>query len=137
VHIRTDWQLGEPLFEAQLNGSLICLQVERNGAGYRLFHSGLRADVMVLNPHVVKLQALMPEKVKAPITKFLLSPMPGLLIAINVKKGEDIVSGQELAVDEAMKMENVLYAEHDGIVKSIQAVKGDSLRVNQIIIEFE
>ena len=137
IYIRTDWKLGEPLFEAQLNGSLICLQVEPRGAGYSLYHSGLRADVMVLNPDVVKLYALMPEKVEADITKFLLSPMPGLLIAINVTEGEDIVGGQELAVVEAMKMENVLYAEHDAIVKSIQAVKGDSLSVDQVIIEFE
>ena len=137
MHIRTDWKLGEPLFEAQWNGSLVCLQVERKGAGYSLFHSGLRVDVMVLNPHIAKLYALMPEKVEADTSKFLLSPMPGLLISINVKKGEEIKGGQELAVVEAMKMENVLHAARDGIVKSVQAVKGDSLSVNQVIIEFE
>jgi len=137
MHIRTDWQLGEPLFEAQLNGSLICLQVERNGAGYSLFHSGLRADVVVLNPRVAELYALMPKKVEADTSKFLLSPMPGLLISINVKEGEEIKGGQELAVVEAMKMENVLHAERDGVVKSVHADKGDSLSVDQAIIEFE
>jgi propionyl-CoA carboxylase alpha chain len=137
VHIRTDWQLGEPLFNAQFNGSLICLQIERNGAGYILFHSGLRVDVMVLNPQVAKLNALMPEKIEANTSEFLLSPMPGLLISINVKKGEVIKGGQELAVVEAMKMENVLQAERDGVVKSVHAVKGDSLCVDQLIIEFE
>jgi propionyl-CoA carboxylase alpha chain len=137
VQIRTDWKFGEPLFEAQLNGSLICLQVKRNGAGYTLFHSGFRVDVMVLNPHIAELYALMPEKIEADTSKFLLSPMPGLLISINVKEGEKIKGGQELAVVEAMKMENVFHAERDGIVKSIKAVKGDSLSVNQLILEFE
>jgi propionyl-CoA carboxylase alpha chain len=137
MRIRTDWQLGEPLFEAQLNGFLICLQVERNGAGYSLFHSGLRADVVVLNPRVAELYALMPEKIEADTSKFLLSPMPGLLISISVKDGEEIKGGQELAVVEAMKMENVLHAERDGVVKSVHAAQGDSLSVDQVIIEFQ
>ncbi len=137
MHIRTDWQLGQPLFEAQLNGSLICLQVERNGAGYSLFHSGLRADAVVLNPRVAELYALMPEKVAADTSKFLLSPMPGLLISLSVEEGQEVKGGEELAVVEAMKMENVLHAEKDGVVKTVHAVTGDSLTVDQAIIEFE
>ncbi len=137
LHVRTDWQLGEPLFEAQVNGSLICLQVERNGAGYSLFHSGLRADIMVLNPRIAELYALMPEKVAADTSKFLLSPMPGLLISLSVKEGQEVKGGEELAVIEAMKMENVLHAEKDGVIKEIHAVTGDSLMVDQAIIEFE
>ncbi len=137
VHLRTEWQLGEPLFEAQVNGSLICLQVERNGAGYSLFHSGLRADVVVLNPRVAELYALMPEKVAADTSKFLLSPMPGLLISLSVEEGQEVKGGEELAVIEAMKMENVLHAEKDCIVKTVHAATGDSLTVDQAIIEFE
>jgi propionyl-CoA carboxylase alpha chain len=137
IHVRTDWQLGQPLFEAQVNGSLICLQVERNGAEYSLFHSGLRADVAVLNPRVAELYALMPEKVAADTSKFLLSPMPGLLISLSVEEGQSVSGGEELAVIEAMKMENVMHAEKDGVVKTIHAATGDSLMVDQAIIEFE
>jgi propionyl-CoA carboxylase alpha chain len=137
VHIRTSWQLGQPLFEAQVNGSLICLQVERNGAGYSLFHSGLRADVVVLNPQAAALYAMMPEKVAIDTSQFLLSPMPGLLISLSVTEGQEVKAGEELAVVEAMKMENVLHAERDGTIKSVHAAAGDSLSVDQAIIEFE
>ncbi len=137
LHLRTDWEPGDPLFEAQVNGSLICLQVERNGAGYSLFHSGLRADVMVLNPRIAELYALMPEKVAADTSKFLLSPMPGLLISLSVEEGQEVAAGGELAVIEAMKMENVMHAEKDGVIKTIHAATGDSLMVDQVIIEFE
>lgn len=137
LHVRTDWQLAEPLFEAQVNGELICLQVERNGAGYSLYHSGLRADVVVLNPRMAELYALMPEKVIADTSKFLLSPMPGLLISLSVEEGQEVKGGEELAVIEAMKMENVLHAEKDCVVKAVHAQAGDSLTVDQSIIEFE
>ncbi|MBL6932855.1 MAG: acetyl-CoA carboxylase biotin carboxylase subunit [Rhodospirillales bacterium] len=137
IHLRTQWELGQPLFKAQINGSLICLQVERNGAGYSLYHSGLRADVMVLNPRVAELYALMPEKIIADTSKFLLSPMPGLLISLSVKEGQKVSGGEELAVIEAMKMENVLHAEKDCVIKCVHAATGDSLMVDQAIIEFE
>ncbi|NQU56303.1 MAG: ATP-grasp domain-containing protein, partial [Rhodospirillales bacterium] len=137
LHVRTEWQLGQPLFEAQVNGLLICLQVERNGAGYSLYHSGLRADVVVLNPQAAALYALMPEKVVADTSQFLLSPMPGLLISLSVVEGQEVKDGEELAVIEAMKMENVLHAERDGVIKTVHAATGDSLSVDQAIIEFE
>jgi propionyl-CoA carboxylase alpha chain len=137
LHVRTGWQLGQPLFEAQVNGLMMCLQVERNGAGYSLFHSGLRADVVILNPQAAALYALMPEKMAADTSKLLLSPMPGLLISLSVVEGQKVKGGEELAVIEAMKMENVLHAERDGIIKAVHAVAGDSLSVDQTIIEFE
>ncbi len=137
LYVRTKWQLGEPLLEAQVNGLLICLQVERNGAGYSLYHSGLRADIVVLNPQAAALYALMPEKVIADTSQFLLSPMPGLLISLSVVEGQTVKGGEELAVIEAMKMENVLHAERDGVIKTVHAATGDSLRVDQAIIEFE
>jgi propionyl-CoA carboxylase alpha chain len=137
LHIRTKWQLGQPIFEAQVNGSLICLQMERKGAGYSLFHSGLRADVVVLNPQTAASYGMMLEKVAVDTSQFMLSPMPGLLISLSVKEGQEVKGGQELAIIEAMKMENVLYAERDGVIKTVHAKAGDSLSVNQAIIEFE
>jgi len=137
LHVRTQWELGEPLYEAQVNGLMVCLQVERNGAGYSLFHSGLRANVVVLNPQAAALYALMPEKKAADTSRFLLSPMPGLLISLSVVEGQQVKGGEELAIIEAMKMENVLHAERDGVIKAVHSVTGDSLSVDQTIIEFE
>lgn len=137
LSVRTDWQLGTPLFEAEINGALTTLQVERNGAGYSLFHSGTRADVVVLNPRMAELYGLMPEKIAADMSKYLLSPMPGLLMSLSVEEGQEVKGGEELAVIEAMKMENVLLAEKDCVVKKVCAEAGDSLTVDQVIIEFE
>lgn len=137
ITLRTDWQLGDPLYHATFNGYSVSLQIERNGAGYSLYHSGVRADVLVLNPVHADLYALMPEKVAVDTSRFLLSPMPGLLVSLAVSVGQDVKSGEELAVIEAMKMENVLKAERDGVIKIINAAPGDSLTVDQVILEFE
>ena len=135
--VRSDWQFGQPLFKGTLNGTEICIQVERRDMHYRLFHWGSQADVMVMSPRVASLQALMPVKAPPDLSKYLLSPMPGLLTKIAVQVGQDVKAGEELAVIEAMKMENVLRADQDARVAKILAVPGDSLAVDQSIIEFE
>ena len=135
--IETAWKLGEPLFRGTLNGHDFCLQVERKGLAYRLIHGGAEADVLVMNPRHAELQALMPIKEAPDTSKVLLSPMPGLLISLTVEEGQEVKAGEELAVIEAMKMENVLRAERDGVVAAIKAQPGDSLAVDQVILEFE
>ena len=135
--VRSDWQFGYPLFKGTLNGTDICIQVERRDMIYRLFHWGSQADMMVLSPRVANLQALMPVKAPPDLSKFLLSPMPGLLTKVAVVVGQEVKAGEELAVIEAMKMENVLRADHDSKVAKIMAAPGDSLAVDQAIIEFE
>jgi len=132
----TRWRLGEPLLDAEFNGAPSCLQVERDGIGYRLIHSGVQANVVVLNPTAAELYRLMPKKAAQDTSKFLLSPMPGLLVSVAVAVGQEVKAGEELAVVEAMKMENVLRAERDGVVKAIHAKPGDSLAVDQTILEF-
>jgi propionyl-CoA carboxylase alpha chain len=92
---------------------------------------------MVLSPRVADLQALMPVKAPPDMSKYLLSPMPGLLTRVSVQVGQEVKAGEELAVIEAMKMENVLRAEQDAKVAKITAAPGDSLAVDQAIIEFE
>jgi propionyl-CoA carboxylase alpha chain len=104
---------------------------------YRLFHWGSQADAMVLSPRVAELQALMPEKELPDLSKYLLSPMPGLLTKLSVEVGQEVKAGEELAVIEAMKMENVLRADHDAKVAKLLAAPGDSLAVDQVIVEFE
>ncbi len=135
--LRSDWQFGYPLFKGTLNGTEICIQVERRGMIYRLFHWGSQADVVVLSPRVAQFQTLMPEKAPPDLSKFLLSPMPGLLTKVTVQAGQEVKAGEELAVIEAMKMENVLRADHDSKIAKVLAAQGDSLAVDQAIIEFE
>ena len=133
----TDWALGEPLFEAEINGQQVTVQVERSGSGYRLFSRGAEINALVLSPKAAELNKLMLEKVPVDLSKFLLSPMPGLLVKLVVKEGDQVKAGEELAVVEAMKMENSLRAVNDGIVAKISAEPGDSLMVDQAILEFE
>ncbi|MDX9944696.1 MAG: acetyl/propionyl/methylcrotonyl-CoA carboxylase subunit alpha [Azonexus sp.] len=133
----SDWQLGQSLFNGTCNGEPFTLQVERHKTKYSLFHWGNRADFMIMSARAAELLALMPEKPAPDLSKFLLSPMPGLLRDIAVKVGQEVKAGEKLAVIEAMKMENILKAEQDCVVKKISAAVGESLSVDQIIIEFE
>jgi len=135
--VSTDWQLGQLLLHATINGQSVCFQVERKGAWLRLFHRGNQTDALVLAPRAAELHALMPIKEAPDLSKFLLSPMPGLLVKVSVSEGQEVKAGEELAVIEAMKMENVLRAEQDATVSQIKAAVGDSLQVDQVIIEFE
>ncbi len=135
--ILSDWKLGESLFSGTCNGQEFTLQVERHKTKYSLFHWGTRADFMVMSARAAELLALMPEKPAPDLSKFLLSPMPGLLREIAVKVGQEVKAGEKLAIIEAMKMENILKAEQDCKVKKISAAVGESLSVDQIIIEFE
>jgi propionyl-CoA carboxylase alpha chain len=135
--ILSNWKLGESLFNGTCNGQVFTLQVERHKTKYSLFHWGNRADFMVMSARAAELLALMPEKLAPDLSKFLLSPMPGLLREVAVKVGQDVKAGEKLAVIEAMKMENILKAEQDCKVKSISAKAGESLTVDQVIIEFE
>jgi len=135
--VRSAWQFGQPLFRCSINGHPHCMQVERRGVGYQLFQGGGRVDVLVLSPRAAELEALMPVKAPPDLTGFLLSPMPGLLLSVAVEPGDEVKSGQVLAVIEAMKMENVLRADRDRVVKAVLASPGDSLTVDQKILEFE
>jgi len=135
--VRSDWQFGEYLYQGTLNGEPFCMQVERHGLRYRLFHWGTQADVMVETARVAELQALMPHKAPPDTSKFLLSPMPGLLTQIAVQAGQEVKAGEILAKIEAMKMENVLKAERDCVVAELLAKPGESLAVDQAIIGFK
>jgi propionyl-CoA carboxylase alpha subunit len=135
--VRSDWQFGEYLYRGTLNGEPVCMQVERHGLRYRLFHWGTQADVMVESARVAELHALMPHKAPPDTSKLLLSPMPGLLTQIAVTPGQEVKAGEILARIEAMKMENVLKAERDCVVAELLAKPGESLAVDQAIIGFK
>ncbi|MBP2228845.1 propionyl-CoA carboxylase alpha chain [Azospirillum agricola] len=134
--VRSDWHIGEPLFRGTVDEHTVCVQVDRLGIGYRLHHSGAQAVVKVLTPNAARLDALMPVKAPPDMSKFLLSPMPGLLVSLAVTEGQEVKAGEVLAVVEAMKMENILRAAQDGTVAKIHAAPGSSLAVDQKIVEF-
>jgi propionyl-CoA carboxylase alpha subunit len=132
----TDWHPGQPLMHLHEKDGEYAIQIERVAGGYRLRQGGARASVAVRSPQAAGLAALMPKKKAADTSKFLLCPMPGLVVSVNVKEGQDVKAGESLAVVEAMKMENVLTAERDSKVKKINAKKGDSLGLDDVILEF-
>jgi len=137
VELVGDWQPGDTLYRGRADGSAIAVQVDRIGTGWRMSHGGVTLDLKVMIPRAAALALLMPIKQTADLSRFLLSPMPGLLVSLAVKSGEEVKAGQELAVIEAMKMENLLRAERDGKVGKLHAAPGDSLAVDQAILEFE
>ena len=135
--INSAWQFGFPLFRGTIDGSReITIQVERRGVEYWMFEGGVRVKARVLSPREAELFRLMPEKRPADSSHCLLSPMPGLLLRLSVSEGEEVRAGQPLAVVEAMKMENVLHASRDGRIARVLAKEGDSLTVDQPILEF-
>jgi propionyl-CoA carboxylase alpha chain len=132
----TDWRAGLPLFRGTIDGAPVIAQVDRDGIGFRLTRGGTTLAVKVLPPRAAELLGQMPAKQTPDLSRYLLSPMPGLLVSLAVGEGQEVKAGEELAVVEAMKMENVLRAERDGKVKAIRAKAGDSLAVDQVILEF-
>ncbi len=136
IVIETDWRIGEPLFHAVVNGRTLCVQVDCLGVGYRLFHAGSRAEALVLSRRAAELHRLMPRKAPPDTSRFLLSPMPGLLVSVLAAEGQEVKAGEPLAVVEAMKMENILKAGRDGTVARLFAKPGDLLSVDQKILEF-
>lgn len=137
--VSSAWRPGEVVFSGDIDGEPITMLLERAKGlqGYNLKYRGSMANAAVRTPTAHALSLLMPEKVEADTSKFLLCPMPGLVVSINVEEGDEVKAGQPLAVVEAMKMENILRAERDGKVSKISAAAGDSLQVDEVIMEFE
>jgi propionyl-CoA carboxylase alpha chain len=131
-----DWWPGDPLFRGRVDGRSLSVQVEVLAEGYRLAHKGADLAVTVRSPRVAELAALMPAKTVADTSNQVCSPMPGLVLSISVCEGQEIKAGETVAVIEAMKMENVLRAERDGTVARVLAAPGQSLVVDQVILEF-
>ena len=134
----TDWRPGQPLLRLVVGPSAATVQIERLSAvEFRLTHGGVVRRAQVLSPRAAELLALMPQKKPPDTSRLLLSPMPGLLSSIAVAPGQEVKAGEALAIVEAMKMENVLRAERDGRIAAVRAKPGDSLAVDEVILEFE
>jgi propionyl-CoA carboxylase alpha chain len=137
MQLELAWAPGEPLLRAAVDGKAVTVQVDRHGSWWRLSHGGAQLDAQVLSARSAELAARMPKKEPPDLSRFLLSPMPGLLVSLAVEAGQEVKAGEELAVVEAMKMENLLRAERDGVVAKVHAGPGSSLAVDQPILEFE
>jgi propionyl-CoA carboxylase alpha chain len=137
-------RLNDICITGTVNGQRFTAQVERgannaamkNPLSLRVQHNGTKIDAMVVSPRMAELHKLMPHKAAPDMSRFVLSPMPGLLVDVAVQVGQKVQAGERVAVIEAMKMENVLFAAADGVVSKISASKGESLVVDQAIIEF-
>jgi propionyl-CoA carboxylase alpha chain len=137
VRIESNWTPGQPLARLMVDGGLVAMKVGKIPMGFRLRLRGADLKVHVRTPRQAELAALMPDKLPPDTSRFLLCPMPGLVVSVAVSAGEEVHEGQTLATVEAMKMENILKAERRGVVKKVLAVAGASLRVDDVIMEFE
>jgi len=140
--ICSDYHLGEVRISGTCNGTPFTAQVERgslagkNPLAIRVSHNGTQIDTLVLSQRAAELYALMPYKAPPDMSRYVLSPMPGLLVEVAVQAGQKVLAGERVAVIEAMKMENVLFAAADAVVGKVLAAKGESLTVDQPIVEF-
>ena len=139
--IESNSRLNDIRIEGTCNGKPFTAQIERgtlkNPLALQVQHNGTRIEALVMSPRMAALHKLMPFKAPPDLSRFVLSPMPGLLVEVSVTPGQKVQAGERVAVIEAMKMENVLFAAQDGVVKQVVAAKGESLTVDQMIVEFE
>jgi len=139
--IESNSRLNDIRIEGTCNGKPFTAQVERgtlkNPLALQVQHNGTRIEALVMSPRMAELHKLMPFKAPPDLSRYVLSPMPGLLVDVSVQPGQKVQAGERVAVIEAMKMENVLFAAQDGVVKKVVASKGESLTVDQMIVEFE
>ncbi len=137
LQVETDWIPGQSICHATVNGQAVHVQVGLAAEGFVLQHRGCVQLVRLMSAHKAKLADRMIEKVPEDTSNQLLAPMPGLLVALHVKPGDSVEEGQALAIVEAMKMENVLTAARSGVVASVPTTEGQSLSVDDVILEFE
>jgi propionyl-CoA carboxylase alpha chain len=130
------WKPGEPVWQGSIDGHGMAMQVRPVPNGFRLAHQGFEVAINVFTESEAAAARLMPVGSSADTGKKLLCPMPGLVVSIAVSEGQEVKAGETLAVVEAMKMQNVLRAERDGVVKKISATPGATLAVDALILEF-
>jgi propionyl-CoA carboxylase alpha chain len=131
-----DWHPGQLLARVRFGRRAVTVQVDRCPEGYRLSHGGVQVQALVRTREAAEYAARIPEKAPPDTSKFLMSPMPGLIVSIAVNRGDPVKAGQELLILEAMKMENVLRAERDGVVEEVRVTPGASVAADEILLAF-
>ena len=137
VDLSAEYTPGDRLIEASIGDEPLTIQIKKTITGFVLTTRGASHEARVLPQSIADHAVHMIEKEPPDLSKMLICPMPGLLVALHVGEGDEVEEGQPLAVVEAMKMENILRAEKSGVVKSVQAEQGDSLAVDAVILELE
>ncbi len=131
-----DWRPGKPVFKAVLGGKAFTVQVAPAAEGFDIRHRAAKARVLVLTPRSAELHGKLPEKQAADTSKLVLSPMPGLVVSMDVTAGQQVREGEVVCVLEAMKMQNIIRAERDGVVKAVNAKGGDPVAADEVLVEF-
>ncbi|MBC7740121.1 MAG: acetyl/propionyl-CoA carboxylase subunit alpha, partial [Candidatus Saccharibacteria bacterium] len=137
MRVNSDWRPGQSLARLMVDGEVLVMKVGKIPMGFRLRLRGADLKCFVRTPRAAELARLMIEKLPPDTSRFLLCPMPGMLVRVSVAVGDEVQEGQTLATVEAMKMENILKAERRGVVKAVRAEAGESLKVDAVILEFE
>jgi propionyl-CoA carboxylase alpha chain len=133
---RDAWRPGSPTYRGRLDGTPFTVQVEPAAEGFRIRHRAASAKVLVLTPLSAELHNRLPEKKAADTSKMVISPMPGLVVSMEVSEGQEVREGETVCVIEAMKMQNIIRAERTGVVKSVGAKAGDSVAADEVLVEF-
>jgi len=131
-----DWRPGKPLFRGRLDGEAFTVEVHPAAEGFTIRHRAAKARVLVLTPLSAELHERLPKRKPADTSKLIVSPMPGLVVSLNVVLGQEVKLGETVAVIEAMKMQNIIKAERDGAVKAVGAKAGDSVAADEVLVEF-
>ncbi|PHY17459.1 acetyl/propionyl/methylcrotonyl-CoA carboxylase subunit alpha [Caulobacter sp. BP25] len=131
-----DWRPGKPVFKASLDGKRFTVQASPAAEGFTIRHRAAKARVLVLTPRSAELHDRLPEKQAADTSKLVLSPMPGLVVSMDVAAGQQVREGEVVCVLEAMKMQNIIRAERDGVVKAVNAKGGDPVAADEVLVEF-
>jgi propionyl-CoA carboxylase alpha chain len=133
---RDAWRPGSPTYRGRLDGTPFTIQVQPAADGFTVRHRAAKARVLVLTPLAAELHDRLPEKQAADTSRQVISPMPGLMVSVDVVPGQEVKSGEVLAVIEAMKMQNIIRAERDGVIKTVGPKAGDSVAADEVLIEF-
>ena len=131
-----DWSPGKPTFSGLLDGTPFSVQVQPAAEGFKVRHRAATAHVLVLTERSAELHEKLPPKQAADTSKMVLSPMPGLVVTLDVAVGQEVRSGEQVAIIEAMKMQNIIRAERDGVVKAVNSKAGESVAADEVLIEF-
>ena len=133
----SSWRPGHPLLEGSLDGVGIAVKIAARTEGYVLRYRGVTRRALVCRPDVAALHAALPEKEAPDMSKLVVSPMPGLVVSVDISAGQEVKAGEAVCIVEAMKMQNIIRAEADGVVRAVNVAAGDAVAADEIMIEFE
>jgi propionyl-CoA carboxylase alpha chain len=133
---QADWRPGLPVFRGVVDGRAFACAVQPAAEGYVIRHRAATRRILVLSPRSAQLHDMLPPKKAADTSKLVISPMPGLVVSLDVEAGQSVRSGEQVAIIEAMKMQNIIRAERDGVVKAVLVASGASVAADEVLIEF-